>query len=115
MTQKGETLHYVLINRDGINDLIANAAGGDARAMRVLKAIVEWDGTAARCVNCHTAPLLQPEAFILLFKDDGEIWAAGICECCCAAHEGKLVELAHEHLHRLHSSSTRMVTPGGTA
>jgi hypothetical protein len=25
------------------------------------------------------------------------------------------VELAHEHLHRLHSSPTRMVTPGGTA
>jgi hypothetical protein len=28
---RGETLHYVIINRGGINDLIANAAGGDAQ------------------------------------------------------------------------------------
>ena len=83
--------------------------------MRVLKAIVEWDGTAARCINCKMAPLPQPEAFIVILKDDGETWAAGLCERCCAEHEGQLVELAHEHLHRLHSSPTRMVTPGGTA
>jgi hypothetical protein len=114
MTPKGETLHYVVINRSGLGDLAADALDGDARAMRVLEAITNWDAAAARCINCRVAPLQRPEAFIVVLKDS-EIWAAGICERCCIKHEGKLVELAHEHLHRLHSSSMRMVTPGGTA
>jgi len=104
-------LHYVVISRDRIDELVANAASGDARAARVLKAIVEWDGKAARCINCTTAPLQWPEAFIVTLRDDGEILAAGLCERCCAAHAGQLVELAQRHLRRTYPSM-RIVTPG---
>jgi hypothetical protein len=109
--KKWQHLRYVVISRDRLGDLAADAAGGDARAARVLAAILEWDGTAARCINCKVGPLLQPEAFIITLKDDGETWGAGICARCCAAHEGQLVELAQAHLRRAHPSM-RIVTPG---
>jgi hypothetical protein len=109
--KKWQHLHYVVISRDRIDELAANAAGGDARATRVLKAIIEWDGGAARCINCKAAPLAQPQAFIITLKDDGEILGAGLCERCCAAHADKLVQLAQKHLRRTYPSM-RIVKPG---
>ena len=104
-----QNLEYAIISRDRLEDLAALAADGDTKALRLHKAINEWD-VEAPCINCKARPLPQPEGFVLVLKDDGTTWGAGICQRC-AADESKLVELAREHLRRAYPSM-RIVKPG---
>src|SRR5262249_33471650 len=68
-----QNLEYAIISRDRLEDLAALAADGDTKALRLHKAINEWD-VEAPCINCKARPLPQPEGFVLVLKDDGTTW-----------------------------------------
>ena len=98
-----EGFHYVVIERDRLDDLAALAADDDASA-RVLEAISEWDTAAGRCINCKAAPLPLPEAFIVVLKDNDikgndKTLIAGICERC-GTDKSNLMALARAHMKR---------------
>jgi len=108
MTPKWEAMEWVAIARYQLDELAAQAAGGNVKAQRLSKAIKNWDA-AGRCINCK-APLPQPAAFVIILQDDDKTWGAGIC-ARCGTDENKISELARAHVRRAYPTM-RTVTPG---
>jgi len=108
MTPKWQAMEWVAIGRHQLDELAAQAAGGNQKAQRLARAISEWDAEG-RCINCKAA-LPQPEAFIVVLQDNDKTWGAGIC-ARCGSDESKISELAREHVRRAYPSM-RTVTPG---
>ena len=101
-------MEWVAIARDQLDELAAQAAGGNAKAQRLARSITNWDAEG-RCINCKAA-LPQPEAFIVVLQDNNKTWGARIC-ARCGTDESKIVELARQHVHRAYPSM-RIVDPG---
>ena len=104
---KWEAMEWVAIARDQLDELRAQAAGGNLKAQRLAQAIMNWD--EGRCINCKK-PLPQPEAFILVLQENNKTWGAGLC-AKCGSNKSKILELARKHVRRAYPSM-RTVTPG---
>jgi len=54
MTPKWEAMEWVAVARHQLDELAAQAAGGNQKAQRLSQAITNWDAQG-RCINCKAA------------------------------------------------------------